>query len=137
MVQPTLQQIEQAMDITTEPAGKMLTCKVFAVVRLQAAARRLLQEMRQPMHEASLATVDLSLVERDLAPWDGHQQLRRPAAVFRREHGDFPAGSDLQLCGSGGRGVAPLLVSGGDALPSATASATGRREDVSAGRYRD
>jgi hypothetical protein len=49
-VQPTLQQIEQAMDITMEPAGKMLSCKVSAAVRLQAAARgllarRLLQEM--------------------------------------------------------------------------------------------
>jgi hypothetical protein len=50
MVQPTLQQIEQAMDITTEPAWKMLTCKVSAAVRLQGVARgllarRLLQEM--------------------------------------------------------------------------------------------
>jgi hypothetical protein len=125
-VQPTLQQIEQAMDIMTEPAGKMLTCKVSATVRLQAAARgllarRLLQEMCQPMHEASLATVDLSSAKRDLAPWDGHQQPRRPAAVFRREHGVFSAGSDLQLYGNGGRGVAPFLVTGGDALPSATA----------------
>jgi hypothetical protein len=42
MVQPTLQQIEQAMDITTELTGKMLTCKVFAAVRLQAVARGLL-----------------------------------------------------------------------------------------------
>jgi hypothetical protein len=125
-VQPTLQQIEQAMDITTEPLGKMLTCKVSTAVRLQATARgllacRLLQEMRQHMHEVTLATVDLSSVERDLAPWDGHQQLRQPAAVFRREHGDFPVGSDLQLCGSGGRGVTPLLVTDRDALPSATA----------------
>jgi hypothetical protein len=67
------QQIEQAMDITTKPAGKMLTCKVSAAVWLQAAARgllarRLLHEMRQPMHEATLATVDLSSAERDLAP---------------------------------------------------------------------
>jgi hypothetical protein len=50
-VQPTLQQIEQAMNITTESAGKMLTCKVSAAMRLQAAvcgllARRRLQEMR-------------------------------------------------------------------------------------------
>jgi hypothetical protein len=114
------------MDITKELARKMLTCKVSAAVRLQAAARgllarRLLQEMRQPMHEATLAMVDLSSAERDLAPWDGHQQLRRPAAVFKREHSIFPAGSNLQLCGSGGRGVAPLLFTGGDALPSATA----------------
>jgi hypothetical protein len=113
-VQPTLQQSEQAMDITTEPAGKMLTCKMFAAVWLQAAARgllarRLLQEMRQPMYEATLATVDLSSAERDLAPWDDHQQLRRPAAIFRSEHGEFPTGSDLQLCGSGGRGVTPLF----------------------------
>jgi hypothetical protein len=42
MVQPTLQQIEPMMDITTEPAGKMLTCKVSVVVRLQVAARGLL-----------------------------------------------------------------------------------------------
>jgi hypothetical protein len=41
-VQPTLQQIEQAMDITMEPAVKMLTCKVSAAVRLQAAAHGLL-----------------------------------------------------------------------------------------------
>jgi hypothetical protein len=34
-VQPTLQQIEQAIDITTEPVGKMLTCKVSAAVRLK------------------------------------------------------------------------------------------------------
>jgi hypothetical protein len=63
-VQPTLQQIEQAMDIMTEPAGKMFTCKVSAVVRLQAAARgllarRRLQEMRQKMQEAVLAAVRL------------------------------------------------------------------------------
>jgi hypothetical protein len=80
-VQPTLQQIKQAMDITTEPTGKMLTYKVSAAVRLQAAAhgllaRQLLQEMRQPMHEATLATVDLSSAKRDLTPWDGYQQPR-------------------------------------------------------------
>jgi hypothetical protein len=46
MVQPTLQQIEQAMDITMEPAGKMLTCKVSMAVRLQAAARGLLAHRR-------------------------------------------------------------------------------------------
>jgi hypothetical protein len=125
-----MQQIEHAMDITTEPAGKMLTCKVSTAVRLQAAARgllarRRLQEMRQPMHEATLATVDLSSAKHDLAPWDGHQQPRRPAAVFRHEHGVFLARNDLQLCGNRGRGVAPLFVT------------AGRREDVSAGRYRD
>jgi hypothetical protein len=39
-VQPTLQQIEQAMDITMEPAGKMLTCKVsrWCGYRLRRAA---------------------------------------------------------------------------------------------------
>jgi hypothetical protein len=125
-VQPTLQQIEQAMDITMEPAGKMLTCKVSAVVRLQATARgllarRLLQEMRQPMHEATLATVDLSSAKHDLAPWDDHQQPRQPAAVFRHEHGVFSVRNDLQLCDSGGRGVTPLLVTDGDALSNATA----------------
>jgi hypothetical protein len=96
------------------------------MVRLQAAARgllarRRLQEMRQPMHEATLATVDLSSAKRDLTPWDSHQQPRRPTAVFRSEHGVFLARNDLQLCGSCGRGVAPLLVTGGDALLSATA----------------
>jgi hypothetical protein len=47
------------------------------------------------MHEATLATVDLSLAKRDLAPWDGHQQLRRPTAVSRRKYGVFPARNDL------------------------------------------
>jgi hypothetical protein len=39
-VQPTLQQIEQAMDITTEPPGKMLTCTVVrrCGYRLRCAA---------------------------------------------------------------------------------------------------
>jgi hypothetical protein len=122
-VQPTLPQIKQRKDIAVQP---MLIHQVSAVVRLQAAARgllarRRLQEMRQPMHEATLATVDLSSAKHNLALWDGHQQPRRPATVFRHEHGVFPARKDLQLCGSGGRRVAPLLVTGGDALPSATA----------------
>jgi len=101
-------------------------CKVSTAVRLQAAARSLLacqrlQEMCQPMHEVTLATVGLSTGEHDLALWDGHQQARRPAAIFRHEYGVFPAGSDLQLCGSGGSGATPLLVISEDALPSATA----------------
>jgi hypothetical protein len=72
------------------------------------------------MHEATLATVDLNSAKRDLVPWDDHQQPRRPAAVFRREHGVFPR-RQRPLCGKDGRGVAPLLVTGGDTLPSATA----------------
>ena len=73
------------------------------------------------MHEVTLATVDLNTAEHDLTLWDGHQQARRPAAVFRHEYGVFPTGSDLQLCGSGGSGATPLLVISEDTLPSATA----------------
>jgi len=73
------------------------------------------------MHEVTLATVNLSTAEHDLALWDGHQQARRPAAIFRHEYGVFSAGSNLQLYGSGGSGATPLLVISGDALPSTTA----------------
>ena len=116
-------------------------CQVFAAVWLQAAARgllarRRLQKMRSPMHEATLAAVDLSIGERDLAwsidlAWsDGHQQPRQTAVVFRRKHGVFSVGGELQLCGIGDMGAAFLLVTGGDALPSAIAF---RHEHVSAG----
>jgi hypothetical protein len=89
------------------------------------------------MHEATLATVNLSSAERDLAPWDDHQQLRRPAAVFRHERGDFPVGSDLQLCGSGSRGVAPSLSPAETHCLAPPHSTTGHRDDVSTGRYHD
>jgi len=90
-----------ALQLTERKAiARASACKVFAAVRLQAAARgllarRRLQKMRSPMHEATLAAVDLSIGERDLAwsvdlAWsDGHQQPRRPAVVFRRKHGVF------------------------------------------------
>jgi len=42
--------------------------KVSAAVRLQ--------EMCQPMHEVTLAMVDLNTAEHNLALWDGHQQAR-------------------------------------------------------------
>jgi len=122
-----------ALQLTERKAiARASACKVFAAVRLQAAARgllarRRLQKMRSPMHEATLAVVDLSIGERNLAwsvdlAWsDGHQQPRRPAVVFRRKHGVFSVGGELQLCGTGDMGAASLLVTGGDALPSAIA----------------
>jgi hypothetical protein len=51
---------------------------------------------------------------------DGYQQLCRPAAVSKGVHGVFPADNVL-LCGDGGRGGVFLLVTSGDALPSASA----------------
>ncbi|XP_066344351.1 uncharacterized protein [Miscanthus floridulus] len=122
-----------ALQLTERKAiARASACKVFAAVRLQAAARgllarRRLQKMRSPMHEATLAAVNLSIGERDLAwsvdlAWsDGHQQPRQPAVVFRRKHGVFSVGGELQLCGTGDMGAASLLVTGGDALPSAIA----------------
>ena len=122
-----------ALQLTERKAiARARACQVFAAVRLQAAARgllarRRLQKMRSPMHEATLAAVDLSIGERDLAwsvdlAWsDGHQQPRQPAVVFRRKHGVFSVGGELQLCGTGDMGAAFLLVTGGDALPSAIA----------------
>jgi hypothetical protein len=120
----------------------MLTCKVSAVVRLQAVAcgllaRRLLQEMRQPMHKATLATVDLSSAERDLAPWDGHQQPRQPTAVFKREHGVFPRAATSNSAAAAVRESLPSLSPAGTHCLAPPHSATGRREEVSAGRYRD
>ena len=71
-----------------------------AVVRLQTAARGLLarhrlQEMRREMHEAALTAVDLGKGESFVAPSDGHQQSRRPAAVFKREQGVVSAVGEL------------------------------------------
>jgi hypothetical protein len=69
-----------------------------AVVRLQAVARgllawRQLQEMRRQMRnqEAALAAVAFYAQGQDLDPFDGLQQLRRPAVVPRGVHGVFPA----------------------------------------------
>ena len=73
------------------------------------------------MHEAALTAVDLGKRGRVRALPNGHQQSRRSAAVYMREQGVVSAVGDLQLCGSGGRGGGFLFVSGGDALPSATA----------------
>jgi hypothetical protein len=86
---------------------------VSAAVRLQAAARgliarRRLQEMRRQIHEAALMVVDLGKGVHVLASSNGHQQPRRSAAVFMREHG-------------GGRGGVFLFVTGGNALPPAAA----------------
>jgi hypothetical protein len=59
------------------------------------------------MHEATLATVDFSSAERDLAPWNGHQQPRRPAAecggarqcvhAGDKEGSDFPTAAAAEL----------------------------------------
>jgi hypothetical protein len=57
----------------------------------------------------------------DLDSLDGYQQLCRSAAVSKGAHGVFPADSVLQLYGDGGRGGVLLLVTSGDALPSASA----------------
>ena len=114
-----------------------------AVVRLQTAARGLLarhrlQEMRREMHEAALTAVDLGKGGRVLVPSDGHQQSRRSTAVFMREQGVISAVSELQLCGSGGRGGSfPSLSLAGTHCLAPPFSATGRREDVSAGRGPD
>jgi hypothetical protein len=47
--------------------------------------------------------------------------LCRSAVVSKGVHGVFPADSVLQLCRDGGRGGVFLLVTSGDALPSASA----------------
>jgi len=113
-----------ALQLTERKAiARASACKVFAAVRLQAAARgllarRQLQKMRSPMHEATLAAVDLSIGERNLAwsvdlAWsDGHQQPRQPIVVFRPKHGVFSVGGELQLCGTDDMGAAFLLVTG-------------------------
>jgi hypothetical protein len=99
-----------------------------AAVRLQVVARSLLaqrqlQEMCRQMwnQEAALAAVSFDAQGQDLDPFDGLQQLRRPAAVPKGVHGVFPTDGVLQLCGSGGRGGVFLFVIDRDTLPSAPA----------------
>jgi hypothetical protein len=46
--------------------------------------------------------------------------LCRSAAVSKGAHGVFPADGVLQLCGDDGRGGVFLIVTNGDALPSAS-----------------
>jgi len=134
--------------VALPPLGKKAfaqedVCHVSAAVRLQAAARGLLarcrlQDMRRQMHVAALTAVDLGKGGRVLVPSDGHQQSRRSAAGFMREQGVISAVSELQLCGSGGRGGSfPSLSLAGTHCLAPLFSATGRREDVSAGRGPD
>jgi hypothetical protein len=52
---------------------------------------------------------------------DGYQQLCRSATVSKGADGVFPTDGVLQLCGDGGRGGVFLLVTSGNALPSASA----------------
>jgi hypothetical protein len=141
-VQPTLEQIEQAMDITMEPAGKMLTCKVSAAMRLQAAARgllarRRLQEMRQPMHEATLSTVDLSSAKRDLAPWDATSNRADPLLSSGTSMVFFPLATTSNSAAAAGESLPYLSPAGTHCLAPPPHSVADRREDVSAGRYRD
>jgi hypothetical protein len=100
-----------------------------AALRLQAAARGFLARQRlQKAHkqmrdrEAALAAVAFAFDAEgcDLDSLDGYQQLCRSAAMSKGVHGVFPADSVLQLCGDGGRGGVFLLVTSGDALPSAS-----------------
>ena len=107
-----------------------------AVVRLQAAARgllarRRLQEMCQPMHEVTLATVDLSTAEHNLALWDGHQQARQPATIFQHEYGVFLHAATSNSVAAVVMEPLPSLSSAGTHCLAPPHSATGHREDVS------
>jgi hypothetical protein len=101
-----------------------------AVLRLQAAAhgflaRRRLQKAHNQLRdwEAALAAVAFAFDAEgcDLDSLDGYQRLCRSTAMSKGAHGVFPADDVLQLCGDGGRGGVFLLVTSGDALPSASA----------------
>jgi hypothetical protein len=90
-------------------------------------ARRRLQKVHKQMRdrEAALAAVTFAFTFDaegcNLDSLDGYQQLCRSAAMSKGVHGVFPADGVLQLCGDGGRGGVFLLVTSGDALPSASA----------------
>jgi hypothetical protein len=73
--------------------------------------------------EAALAAVVFAFDAEgcDVDSLDGYQQLCRSAAVSKGAHGVFPADGILQLYGDGGREGVFLLVTSGDALPSASA----------------
>jgi hypothetical protein len=106
-----------------------MAAQLQAMLRLQAAtrgflARRRLQKAHEQMRdrEAALAAAASTFdAERcDLDSLDVYQQLCRSAAMSKGVHGVFPA-DDIQLCGDSGRGGVFLLVTSGDALPSASA----------------
>jgi hypothetical protein len=67
----------------------------------------------------NLGAVNLGTWGRDLTLSDGHQQPRW-SAVSKHKHGACPMGNELQLCDSGDREDAPLLIIDKDTLPSAT-----------------
>jgi hypothetical protein len=99
------------------------------VLRLQVATRGFLARQRlQKAHnqmrdrEAALAAVDFAFNAegRDLDSLDGYQQSCRSADMSKGAHGVFPADGVLQLCGDGGKEGVFLLVTNGDALPSAS-----------------
>jgi hypothetical protein len=116
---------------------KVVRCRAkvtTTAVQLQAAlwlqagtcgflARRRLQKVHKQMRgrEAALAVVAFDAEGCDLDLLDGYQQLCRSAAMSKGAHGVFLAGGVLQLYGDGGRGGVFLLITSGDALPSALA----------------
>jgi hypothetical protein len=107
-----------------------IAVQLRAVFRLQAAARgflarRRLQKTHKPMQdqEAAFATVTFASDAEgcDLDSLDGYQQLCQSVVVSKGAHGVFPADGIFQLCGDSGRGGVLLLITSGDALPSASA----------------
>jgi hypothetical protein len=129
LIQPrTPSQFLQVVRLRTKAATT--TTQHQAALRLQEAARDFLARQRlQKAHkqmrdrEAALAAVAFAFdaVGCDLDSLDSYQQLCRSAAMSKGVHGVFPADGVLQLCGEGGRGGVFLLVTSGDALPSASA----------------
>ena len=87
------------------------------------------------MLEVTLVMVDLSIAEHDLALWDGHQQARRPAAIFQHEYGVFPRAMTSNSVAAVVVEPLPSLSSARTHYVAPPHSATGHREDISAGRY--
>jgi hypothetical protein len=105
------------------------TAQLQAMLRLQAAtrgflARQRLQKAHEQMRdrEAALAVAASTFNAEGcgLDSLDGYQQLCRSAAMSKGAHGVFRS-NGVKLCGDGGRGGVFLLVTSGDALPSASA----------------
>jgi hypothetical protein len=129
LIQPrTPSQFLQA--VRRSAKAETTTTQHQAALRLQATvhgflARRRLQKAHKQMRdrEAALAAVAFAFDAEgcDLNSLDGYQQLCQSAVVSKVAHGVFPIDGVLQLCGYGGRGGVFLLVTSGDALPSASA----------------
>jgi hypothetical protein len=119
-----LQAVLRCTKVATTAAQYQVALQLQVATRGFLARRRLQKPHKQMRdREAALAAVAFAFDAEgcDLDSLDVYQQLCRSAAMSKGVHGVFPTDGVLQLYGEGGRGGVLLLVTSGDALPSASA----------------